>query len=134
MTDDDRHAIGHELVRRRHRLIWIAEVVHQHGNKRFAEHAAALVQVIQRHVRTGPGLAAPGHSAGQRRSNADPNLGLSERGSPERRSKSNDQMCEKTLHWLVPPGRQSPQRTYHGSSERRQDRRSADDHLPASRI
>jgi hypothetical protein len=46
-----------------------------------------------------------------------------ERGGPERRSKSNDQMCEKSLHYPVPPRRQSPQRTYHGSSERRQGRR-----------
>ena len=46
-----------------------------------------------------------------------------ERGGPERRSKSNDKMCEKSLHYPVPPRRQSPQRTYHGSSERRQGRR-----------
>ena len=53
-----------------------------------------------------------------------------ERGGPERRSKSNDQMREKVFITVFLPDASRP----NGSSERRQGRETANDHLPASLI
>ena len=66
MANHDRHALGHELVRRRYRLLRIAEVVDQHRGKRLAENAAALVQVLHRQIRADPHLLTdPGLRSGQ---------------------------------------------------------------------
>ena len=77
MADHDRHALGHELVRRRQRLLRIAEVVDQHRGKRLRRG--------RRRARSGPASPDPRRPAPARRSRPEVRSAESRRRSGSRR-------------------------------------------------
>ena len=123
MSNDGRHARLHEFFGCGDRLGRIAVIVDHQELDLLAEHAARRVQFSDLPVHALLHLLAePGHAAGHRARRADQNLGLSERGGPERRSKCNDQMCEEMLHGLLPPTPAAlSARSYHDAGACRKD-------------
>ena len=127
MAYDGVHLRLHELAGSGDRLLGVAVIVDWEERDLLAENPAGRVQLGDLNADAFLHLLAePGQPAGQRTRHADQDLGMDERGGAERHCDRNYQMCEKSLHGVVSPGRQPRESTYHGSSERRQGRRSAE--------
>ena len=101
MPDDEHHAVGHQLLGGRHRLLGIAEVVDRDEPHLLAEHAARRIDVGHGHLRAALHLLAdPGEPSRHRA--GDPDQHLRPRGAAEHGRERDDSYGDHAVHECTP--------------------------------